>query len=272
MNYFTTGTTALFSPADRPDRALKALASPSDLVILDLEDAVALDQESKHMARTGLHPLLQQVPERTGVVIRINSPETIEGKKDLREIAHLSGMSGLPNFAIMVPKLTLSTPLNEIPQNHPIIGLIETADAVRDLFAIAAHPRVDRLALGAVDLSTELNCDSTSATIDHVRAQLVIASVAAGVAAPLESPCVHFQDTGIVKDAARRARRDGFGGMLCIHPRQLEGVSEAFRPDEKDIIWAQKVLNTGGAAASVDGEMVDRPVLMRAQKILAAAE
>lgn len=270
MNIYTTGITALFSPADRPDRVLKALAGAADLVILDLEDAVAPDAESKHTARTGLQHLLEQVPHRSGVIIRINVPGTIEGDRDLSEIGRLSTLTGLPPFAVMVPKLEMDTPLTRIPDGIELIGLVETAGAVRDLFSIATLPRVSRLALGSVDLSAELGCAASSVTIDHARAQIVIASVAARIAAPLESPCINFQDPAVVSAAAEKAQNDGFGGMLSIHPKQLEGINKAFHPSEHEISWAKKVMNVGEAASSVDGEMVDRPVILRAQRILAA--
>lgn len=269
MSIYHTGTTALFSPADRPDRALKALKGTADLVILDLEDAVAPDADSKQAARTGLQSLLEEDPERSGVIIRINPPGTPEGADDLREIGLLAATDGLAPFAVMVPKLDMYTPLTQIPESVEIIGLVETAMAVRDLFDIAQLSRVSRLALGAVDLSTELGCNLISTTIDQVRAQIVIASAVAGIAAPLESPCINFQDPVVISTAADKAHADGFGGMLCIHPKQLDAVSTAFRPSAQEITWAQKVLNAGEAASAIDGEMVDRPVILRAQRILA---
>src|SRR5699024_12035066 len=127
---------------------------------------------------------------------------------------------------------------------------------------LAAHPAITRLALGAVDLSTELGCEHRSATIDTVRSQIVIASVAAHLSAPLESPCVNFRDETVDFDAAQRARQDGFGGMLCIHPAQLSTVRSAFARSEKDIEWTHRVMAAGDSAASVYGEMVDRTVLL----------
>lgn len=269
MNIISTGRSALFSPADRPERALKALRGDADLVILDLEDAVA--PGAKDTARCALAEILGNAPGREGIVIRVNDPATESGDADLRALTELARDGGAPSFAIMVPKLTVDTPLRLVPEGISVIGLIETATAVRDIYRIATLPRITRLALGAVDLSTELGCEPVSATIDAVRAQLVLASVTAGMAAPLDSPCVNFRDETVVQEAAQRARRDGFGGLLCIHPAQLEAVATAYRPTEKQLTWARKVLAAGDAAAAVDGEMVDRPVILRAQRIIEAA-
>lgn len=259
MSILHTARTALFAPANRPDRARKALDGAAELVILDLEDAVAPD--AKDLARQLLLDVLASPSAREFTVVRVNHPASDAGAADL---AALEGTG----VAVMIPKITADTPL---PADVPVIGLVETAAGVRDLHAIAARKGIERLALGAVDLSAELGCASDSATIDAVRAQLVVASAAAGLPAPLESPCVNFRDTEVVAGAAGRARRDGFGGMLCIHPAQLEPVTEAFRPSEEEVAWAQKVLAVGDDASGLDGEMIDRPVLLRAQRIMDAA-
>lgn len=270
MNIITTGRSALFSPADRPERAAKALAGDADIVILDLEDAVAPD--AKATAREHVPGILAATSRRRGVVVRINDPATGIGRADLAMIHDLHRTPEGTDISVMVPKVTTATPLEALPDGVPVIGLIETADAVRDLHGIATQPRLTRLALGAVDLSTQLGCEPESATIDAVRAQLVIASVAAGIAAPLDSPCVNFRDPEVVSRAAGRARRDGFGGLLCIHPAQLPAVAAAFRPSEDEITWAEKVLSAGEAASALDGEMIDRPVILRARRIMEAVE
>lgn len=262
-------TTALFCPADRPDRALKALTSSADQVILDLEDAVSPDSESKLDARRNLKNLLQS-DNQIDVVIRVNEPGTVEGDLDLEELARLSMLDDIPALKVMIPKLTLNTPLELIPGELEIIALVETAAAVQDIYEIASVPRISRLALGAVDLSAELGCSPRSSTIDYVRSQLVIASAAAGITPPLDSPCVKFQDPEVVEIAARKAKNDGFGGMLCIHPKQLDIVSRVFLPSKEEIEWARKVLDAGDAASSLDGEMIDRPVIFQAQRIMDA--
>jgi citrate lyase subunit beta/citryl-CoA lyase len=103
--------------------------------------------------------------------------------------------------------------------------------------------------------------------------QLVLASRLAGVAAPIDSPSVAINDAGEVERDALAARRLGFGAKLCIHPRQLEAVNRSFSPTEAEIAWARRVLAvaeaSGGAAVALDGRMIDKPVILRAQAILA---
>lgn len=258
MTLLHTARTALFAPANRPDRARKALDGPAELVILDLEDAVG--PQDKDAARSILLDILQSPTARDTIVVRVNHPDTDTGAADLEA---LQGQE----VTVMIPKMTADTAL---PADVPVIGLIESAAGVRDLHQIAALEGIERLALGAVDLAAELGCAPDSPTIDAVRSQLVIASAAVGMPAPLESPCVNFRDVEVVSAAAGRARRDGFGGMLCIHPAQLEPVTTAFRPTDEEVDWARKVLASGDDASSLDGEMVDRPVLLRAQRILSS--
>lgn len=266
MSIYDTGITALFSPADRPERASKALEGPADLVILDLEDAVGFND--KDSARAELRGLLHGTSRSSGIVIRINDPASNLGSEDIKELVGLNQDTTLPEIAVMIPKFSVSTKLEQLPEDITVIGLIESAEAVRDLHKIASHPAIHRLALGAVDLSTELGCDIDSATMATVRSQLVVASAAANLSAPLESPCVNFRDSSMVAAAAKQAKKDGFGGMLCIHPRQLDAVCKAFSPSEHDLAWARRVLSVGNSATAIDGEMVDRPVLLRAQRIL----
>lgn len=262
-----TSRTALFTPATHPDRVRKALTGRSDAVIIDMEDAVA--SPDKNAARQQLQHLLTEVDvaSRSRLVVRINAPDTPDGQQD---VTMLSQTEELP-AAIMVPKSEADATLDELPPTLAaltVIALVETPTGVRDIYQIAAHERVDRLAVGAIDLSTALGCDVDSAPISYARSQAVIASSAAGIPAPLDSPCTNFRKSNVVGEAAASAVRDGFGGMLCIHPAQLEPIQQAFTPSDEKIAWAQRVLTAGEGAGSVDGEMVDRPVFLRAQRIM----
>lgn len=292
-----TAQTALFAPGDRPDRVRKALSTSADVVIIDLEDAVA--ESSKDHARGQVHDLLRALAEEhpstpvdtsdrepatrarvlSRVVVRTNSPETGTGRADLQMLSdlHASALAAGPSTdgpALMVPKSEAEGILDALPrelEQVAVIALVETPSAARDVQAIADHPRADRLAIGAVDLSAALGCESRSVTIDAIRAAAVLASATAGLPAPLDSPCVDFTDPVVITDAARTAVRDGFGGMLCIHPRQLEHIDRAYAPDEADVEWARRVLAAGDGAGTIDGQMVDRPVVLRARQILRSA-
>ncbi|MFB7757520.1 CoA ester lyase, partial [Streptomyces sp. NPDC056121] len=98
--------------------------------------------------------------------------------------------------------------------------------------------------------------------------RLVMAGAAAGVAPPLDGVTTALDDSDTLAEDIRHARRLGFGGKLCIHPRQLPAVAEAFAPSEEELAWARKVLAAGDAVSAVDGVMVDRPVQERARRLL----
>ena len=262
-----TSRTALFTPANRPDRAQKALDGAADVVILDMEDAVAAPD--KDAAREQLRTFLTDVDaaSRNRLVIRINAPDTEAGQHDIQMLEQVEKTPA----AIMVPKAESSGTLDVLPAKLSglhVIALVETPTGVRDIHQIAAHKNVDRLAVGAIDLSAALGSDVDSLPISFARAQAVIASAGAGIAAPLDSPCTDFRNAEVVGKAAEAAVRDGFGGVLCIHPMQLEHVASAFTPSDADVAWAERVIAAGEGAGSVDGQMVDRPVYLRAQQIL----
>jgi citrate lyase subunit beta/citryl-CoA lyase len=121
-----------------------------------------------------------------------------------------------------------------------------------------------------LDFVLDINADGSDRFLDHVRAQLVLVSRCAGIAPPLDSPSIEIRDAGRISDAARLAKNFGFGGQLCIHPAQIKIVHDAFAPTDEEIRWAQSVMGSEGAAAQVDGQMVDRPVIERASRILGA--
>ncbi|ADK28954.1 HpcH/HpaI aldolase/citrate lyase family protein [Corynebacterium pseudotuberculosis] len=262
----TAGYSALFCPADRPDRAAKALASKAHLVILDLEDAVA--PSNKDSARERLRELIILNPKRKGIVVRINSLDSAYGTEDLATVRSIVEAHEDIDLSVMLPKTSMQNlpPAGESPV--PIIALIESAQGLKDLEDVAAHPNVVRLALGAFDLSVELGCNNPSVPINYARAQLVLVSALYQLFPPLESPCSDFHDETVMEEAAIKAARDGFGGSLCIHPAQIEAIHKAFMPSESEIEWAKRVVAVGDSAVQVDGKMVDRPVVLRARRIL----
>jgi citrate lyase subunit beta/citryl-CoA lyase len=154
-----------------------------------------------------------------------------------------------------------------------VIPLIESAAGFDQLRAIAAEPLVQRLAFGAIDFQLDLGMHAHYEELLFFRSQLVLASRLAGLAPPIDSPSTTIEDTGPVQAEAQAARRLGFGGKLCIHPRQLAVVNAAFSPTAEETAWAQGVLaaaaQSQGAAVALNGQMIDKPVILRAQAILA---
>jgi citrate lyase subunit beta / citryl-CoA lyase len=155
-----------------------------------------------------------------------------------------------------------------------VLPLIESAAGLWSARAIAEAPGVLRLAFGSIDFQVDLGiADDDLLTY---RAAIVLASRVAGRIAPVDGVTTSIDDAALVRRDAERARALGFGGKLCIHPAQVAIVNAAFRPTEREVAWAERVVAADaaaqGAAIAVDGRMVDRPVLLQARAILSEAE
>jgi citrate lyase subunit beta/citryl-CoA lyase len=265
----------LFVPGDRPERFAKAQRSGADVIILDLEDAVS--PENRPAALAAIIAALAPFPvvgegNPIAAVVRISGAESVDELAALAAVAEQAG-NGL--LGVMIPKAEsvqqILSVLTALPTGIACIPLIESAVGLVNAMALAGVTGVTRLAFGAVDFG--LDVDATHATVfDFARAQIVISSAAAGIAAPLDSPSLSFTDMQIVSEEARRARESGCGGKLCIHPNQVAVVQQSFLPTPDQVAWAQKVVELEGGAAQLDGTMIDRPVVERAKKILAVAQ
>lgn len=258
----------LFVPADRPERYAKALAAGADNVIIDLEDAVALD--AKDGAREHLLRWLGSAEARD-VLVRINPPTTSWYEEDIRALAHLSHVAGL-----MLPKAedadAIAATRARMRPEASLIGLVETVRGFAGLRTVAQAPGMSRLAFGSVDFCLETGIQGQGAELDFVRGQLVVESCLAGLAAPVEGVTVDVKSPDTLRADIERARRYGFGGKLCIHPSQVEPINIGFSPSAESIDWARRVLaaaSLGLGAVTVDGKLVDRPVVLQAEKILA---
>ncbi|MFI0820070.1 HpcH/HpaI aldolase/citrate lyase family protein [Streptomyces sp. NPDC021098] len=254
----------LFVPGHRPDRFDKAARSGADLVIVDLEDAVATDDKEQARQAAADWPGLG---DRT--VVRVNAPGTPWFEADLRMAAD----HGCP---VMVPKAEDPAVLAGVAARTagrcPLIPLIETALGVERTFEVCSVPGVVRAAFGNVDLAAELGTayDDTLA-LAHARSRLVLASAAAGICPPVDGVTTAVRDPQALAADTAHARRLGFSGKLCIHPAQTGPVAEGFAPSESELRWARAVLGAGEAVTTVDGHMVDKPVLERARNTLARA-
>lgn len=270
---FASACTFLFVPGHRSDRFDKAFQSGADAVILDLEDAVPLADKRK--ARDAISQAWQAwtSEQRARVLIRINALSGTEAAADLVWLGTLVGLS-----AVMVPKAETVAELERVahagPAQMQLIPLIESAQGVQALDALARAPWVLRLALGHLDLQADLGmaCEADEAELGPVRFQLVVASRCAGLPPPIDGVSTSTQDLALVQADAARSRRFGFFAKLCIHPAQLQPVRQAFSPTAIQQDWAKRVLAAevaaGGGAFSVDGKMVDPPVLRLARQIL----
>ncbi|WP_353246990.1 CoA ester lyase [Limnohabitans sp.] len=261
----------LFVPGHRPERFAKALASGADAVIIDLEDAVPLD--AKDTARSALLSAWADfdADQRARLLVRVNPAGTPWHEADLAAVASLSGLG-----ALMLPKAENPQQLEHAftACGVPVLPLIESAEGVGQMDAIARASGVLRLGLGHIDLQADLRiiCGPDEAEIAPIRLAMVVASRRAHLPAPVDGVTTATTDADVLARDAQRSRRFGFGAKLCIHPAQVAGVHQALAPTEAECDWARRVLAAevaaGGGAFSVDGKMVDPPVLLLARQIL----
>ena len=267
-------STFLFVPGTRPERFVKALDSGADSVIIDLEDAVA--EEDKESARASIRSAWPTftADQKKRLIIRSNSPGSHFYGADLILAQEL-------NVAcLLIPKSESLDQINGAAQMLPdtaIIPMIETAIGLDRLNEIASSEQVLRLALGNIDLQADLGmvCDAQETELQTARFQIVLASRLAQIAPPIDGVTPSTDNIERITDDAERAKRMGFGGKLCIHPKQVVLVKDSFMPTAAEVSWAQRVIEADkaskGGAIKLDGRMIDRPVVLLAQRTLAIA-
>jgi len=274
----------LFSPGDQPELMRKAPTTGADVVVFDLEDAVAPDR--KAMARDSVREVLAELAADTGagsdaspeVCVRV-SPAGKGAAADLDAV--LDAPDAGPD-ALMVPKTEdaddvthLADMAAERDADLPVLALVETAAGVLHAEAIAAAEPTDALVFGAEDLAADIGATRTSEGTEvlHAREHVVLAASAAGVDA-IDTVYTDFEDEEGLRAETAFARDLGYDGKLAIHPAQVGPINEAFTPDPERIEWAQRVLAAseearaeGQGVFAVDGEMIDAPLLAQAERI-----
>lgn len=258
--------TWLFVPGDRPDRFQKAAASGSDVVICDLEDAV--DQSRKETARLAVAEWLRNGGRAW---VRVNATSTAFAQLDLREITGAPGLQG-----IVVPKAADPHDIEKIADRTGthILALIETSIGAMNVHAIASSHSVAGIAFGAIDFATDVNASLDSSTVAYARSLTVLAGRSAGIAV-IDGVTTDFKHLEKVHHDASETRSLGFTGKLCIHPAQVEVVRNAFQPRIDEVEWARSILarsSGSDGADSLNGKMIDRPIIDRARRILAALD
>jgi citrate lyase subunit beta/citryl-CoA lyase len=274
----------LFVPGDRPERFDKAAASGADALILDLEDSVAVS--AKAAARDAVaHYLRAARRDDVAVMVRVNP---LDGDLIAGDLAALHGLS--PD-AVVLPKAEGAASVQNLATRLAAVGIVapilpiatETPAAIFQLGSYAgAGVPLAGLTWGAEDLPAAIGATtaregdgSYTAPYQLVRSLALFAAHAAGVAA-IETVYPAFRDVAGLDAYARRAARDGFTGMMAIHPAQVATINAAFSPDERQIAQARAIVAAfaaapGAGALQVDGRMVDAPHLKQARRILALA-
>ncbi|MGH3349587.1 MAG: HpcH/HpaI aldolase/citrate lyase family protein [Nocardioides sp.] len=261
-----TARTWLFVPGDRPERFAKAAAAGPDVVVLDLEDAVA--PAHKDDARAHVTDWLPRAG--VAVAVRINAAGTAWHDADVTALAALDGPS-----LVVLPKAdspeTVAAVLAALPDGSAVVALVETALGVARAVDLAGSPGVVRLAFGSFDLAAELGVDPDHApALAPARGTLVLASAVGGLAGPIDGVTGDVRDHERLSADVTAAAALGFAGKLCIHPGQVAPAAAALAPTPDEVAWAERVLAaaTEDGVALVDGRMVDAPVVARARRIV----
>ena len=263
--------TYLFVPGNRPERFAKAIDSGADRVILDLEDAVAPD--GKAAARSAIAEWMQGNSAHAGrVLIRVNDAASVWHADDLALV------SAVQSHCVMLPKCEaahqVAAVLACLPGDASVLPLIETARGLVAVHDIASAKGLARLAFGALDYMVDLDIGPGSLALDFAAAQIAVASRAAGLASPVAGVTPDLDAARVSADMLHEASL-GFGAKMCIHPLQLAAVRAALAPTAAELAWAQRVMQawtaSSGGAIQLDGKMVDRPVVLKAERILSLA-
>ncbi|MET9443932.1 CoA ester lyase [Streptomyces sp. NPDC006610] len=266
-----TPLTWLYAPGDRPDVVAKALAAGADVVIVDLEDAVA--PHRKEYARRATAELLAEA-HATPVHVRVNALDGPGAAADLTALAALPGLSGL-----RLPKVTSPRQVVDVAGTTgpvPLYALLETALAVEHAYPIAAaHPALRGVALGEADLRADLGAGDDRG-LDWSRCRVIVAARAAGLAPTPQSVHPDVRDLEGLRESCARGRALGFLGRAAIHPRQLPVIERAYLPTAREIERAASIVEAAavdaGAQALPDGGFVDAAVVKAARRTLALAQ
>ncbi|GAA3138653.1 CoA ester lyase [Streptomyces rameus] len=261
--------TWLYVPGDRPHVVAKALAAGADVVVIDLEDAVAPDR--KERARAATAELLDE-PQPVPVHVRVNALDGPWAAADLAALAGRPGLSGL-----RLPKVTGPEQVRQVAVATPVplYALLESALGIEHAHAIAtAHPALRGISLGEADLRADLGVRA-DAGLDWPRSRVVVAARAAGLAPPPQSVHPDIRDLDGLAASCARGRALGFLGRAAIHPRQLPVIERAYLPTPAEIEHAETITTAAaadqGAQALPDGRFIDAAVVAMARRTLSLA-
>lgn len=256
----------LFVPGDRPERFAKAFAAGADAVILDLEDAVAPDAKAR--ARAAIEAAASEIANAPcAVLLRINAVA------DPAHAADLALAERIEVAGVMLAKAERAADVERVAEasGRPVVALVESALGLGEIREIAGAAA--RLAFGTFDFAADLGCRPTHEALASARHEFVLASRLKSRPAPIDGVTAATRDEALIEADAAYAAELGFSAKLLIHPAQVPPAARGFAPSAEAVAWAGRVLDAGqgGGAVSLDGEMVDAPVILRAQAIVAAA-
>ncbi len=275
--------TYLFAPGNHERRVEKALALGSDVVILDLEDAVAVSEKEK--TRQLITKRLQQI-RNCAVFVRINAYDTDFCFGDIYSIVS-ENLDG-----IVLPKLESAADLKSVDwflgnlererdltlgsiELMPIIETAKGAVAIRDI--AKASSRVRRLAFGGGDYTKDLSMEwtLTEEELLPIRSEFVLASRYGELEPPIDTVFIHIKEHTAYLKSCQNVLKLGFQGKMCIHPDQVAVTNKTFTPSNEEVVWSKRVISEferaeaeGVASIQVDGYFVDYPIVEKAQRIV----
>lgn len=283
-----TARSWLFAPGDSEKKMTKAADGEADIVLLDLEDSVM--PEGKPAARQMVHDFLASRDDNHRLWVRVNPLSGGETQADLEAImaARPGGLflpkaEGRQDVEALDAMLTALEARHAIEQGATRVAALvtETAKAMFHCGDYAGAPRLVAMSWGAEDLSSELGArvqfqssGQYMPVFELARSLCLVGAVAAGVA-PIETIQADFRDLDGLRDRALMVRSQGYRGMLAIHPAQVPVINEAFTPSEEEVAEARAIVeafaaNPGAGTVGLNGAMLDRPHLARAQALLAS--
>lgn len=258
----------LFVPGHDERKLHRALASSADAIIADWEDSVPASQlaDAYEIVRTVFAASDHRSPLR---LVRLRSAADAER-------ATAMGVDG-----VVLPKATPESARQAARAHASILALIETASGLATVGQTAAEPGVEGLMLGAIDLRLSLGLEERDdgQELLSARSKLVLESTLTGLIPPIDTVNVHIDDRPRLDKECQLARSLGFGAKACIHPAQIETVNAAFAQRDSDLAWARRVIAAAEEAAAhglgafrLEGQMIDRPVVVRARRLLGLEE
>lgn len=273
--------TYLFTPGNHPRRVEKALQLDADVVILDLEDAVAIAEK---VATRDLVKEILTRPRSGGAFVRVNAYDTTYCYGDICAVVG-EGLDG-----IMLPKLESVEDLKSVDWlisnlerergleigAIDLLPIIETAKGAANLRAmVQAGSRVKRFAFGAGDYTRDLGMEWSMAEDEllPIRSEMVLASRLGGLEPPLDTVYIHIKEHEAFRASCETVRGLGFQGKMCIHPDQVPVTNDVFTPTPDIIAWSEKIVTEfekaeaeGLASIQIDGYFVDYPIVEKAQR------
>lgn len=267
----------LFVPGDRPERFDKAAASGADALILDLEDSVSA--ANKERARTAIVARLAGDRSGPALFVRVNPADSDDHAADL------AAMGANRPDGVVLPKAEHGDDVTRLAARIGDVPILPIAtETPRAIFGLGSYASVAvhlaGLTWGAEDLPAAIGASAArladggyTAPIELARSLTLFGAHAAGVRA-IETVYPAFNDLDGLAAYAARGRRDGFSGMMAIHPKQVAIINAAFMPDEAERAWAQRIVAAfeaapGVGALQLDGKMIDAPHLKQARAMLA---